>query len=193
MLRATTPQPPLAPAKPHHAPLHVSDLLSLIVLGALWGGSFLFMRIAGPEFGPVALIEIRLIIATIVLLPILLTRERGKPNPTHKLPHMTLLGLFNSAIPFILLAYATLNLTAGFASILNSTAPFFAAIVAYGWLRDRLSPPRILGLVIGFAGVLVLVWGKASFKPGGSGLAVAAGLTAALCYGFAANYTKKHL
>jgi drug/metabolite transporter (DMT)-like permease len=194
MLRATTPHPPPAPTtlKPQ-TPLHPSDLLSLLILGALWGGSFLFMRIAGPEFGPVALIEVRLAITTIVLLPILLTRERGKSNLTHNLPQMTLLGLFNSALPFVLLAYATLNLTAGFASILNSTAPFFAAIVAFLWLRDRLSPPRILGLLIGFAGVLLLVWDKASFKPGGTGLAIVAGLTAALCYGFAANYTKRYL
>lgn len=173
--------------------MHASDLLSLLALGALWGGSFLFMRVAGPEFGPVPLIEVRLIIATLTLLPILITRERGRTGLTHNLGHMTLLGLFNSAIPFCLLAYATVNLTAGFASILNSTAPFFAAIVAFLWLRDRLSSSRVLGLVIGFGGVVVLVWGKASFRAGGSGLAIVAGLVAALCYGFAANYTKRYL
>jgi drug/metabolite transporter (DMT)-like permease len=193
MLRVTTPQLQAATAHKPHAPLHVSDLLSLLVLGALWGGSFLLMRIAAPEFGPVPLIEVRLVIATLVLLPILVARERARGRFTDGLAQMTLLGLVNSAIPFVFLAYATLSLTAGFASILNSTAPFFAAIVAFLWLGDRLAPARILGLVIGFGGVLVLVWGRASFKAGGAGLAVLAGLAAAVCYGFAANYTKKYL
>src|SRR5688500_15894985 len=188
-----TSAPPLRSPSSPHAPPHPSDLLALLPLGALWGGSFLFMRIAVPYFGPLAPTEVLRSIATLTLLPTRLTNQRARSDLTRNLRRMPLLRLFNSAIPFVLLAYATLNLTAGFAAILNSTAPFFAAIVAYLWLNDRLAPPRVLGLIIGFAGVLVLVWGRASFKEGGSGLAVVAGLAAALCYGFAANYTKKSL
>ena len=106
---------------------------------------------------------------------------------------MFLLGLTNSAIPFTLFAFATLSLSAGFTAILNATAPFFTAIIAALWLRDPLTRPRALGLFIGFAGVVLVVWGRVSFKPGnsGTGVAVLAGLAAALCYGFAANYTKR--
>jgi drug/metabolite transporter (DMT)-like permease len=96
-------------------------------------------------------------------------------------------------LPFSFLAFATLSLTAGFTSILNATAPFFAAIVAYLWLGDRLSRLRVMGLVIGFSGVLLLVWGRASIKGDGAMLAMASGIAAAVCYGIAANYTKVRL
>lgn len=171
------------------------DVLYLVVLAAIWGASFLFMRVAAPEFGPVALIEMRVILAALFLLPVLWSRgrRRGLGEMRANAGPMLVVGVINSAVPFSLLAYATLSLTAGFASILNATAPFFAAIVAYVWLRDRLPPSRVIGLVVGFAGVAVLVWGRASFKPGGGGLAVTAGLAAGLSYGVSANYTKRYL
>lgn len=107
--------------------------------------------------------------------------------------HFSVVGAINSALPFTLFAYATLHVTAGFAAVLNASVPLFSAIVAYLWLRDKLTFIRIVGLLIGFVGVVVLVWGKVSFKGDGSGLAVLAGLAASLSYGISANYTKRHL
>jgi drug/metabolite transporter (DMT)-like permease len=103
------------------------------------------------------------------------------------------LAALHSAIPFSLLAYSTLSLTAGFTSILNSTSPLFAAIVGWLWLKDRLGVTRVIGLFLGFTGVIVLLWDKAVFNAGGSDMAVAAALTAALFYGIGANYSNQRL
>jgi drug/metabolite transporter (DMT)-like permease len=165
---------------------------SLTVLGALWGGSFLFMRAAAPEFGPVALIAVRLVIAAAVLLPLLHWRGGLGPIREHWRP-LVVVGVLNSALPFCLLAYATLSVTAGFAAVLNGTTPFFAAVVARVWLGAALTRPRVVGLVVGFCGVVVLVWDKVSFKAGGSGLAIVAGLCASLSYAVAASYTRRRL
>ena len=82
---------------------------------------------------------------------------------------------------------------AGLSSIFNAATPLFGAVIAWLWLKDRLTPSRVLGLAIGFAGVLWLAWDKASFKPGGSGWAIVACLVATLCYGLAASFTKRYL
>ncbi len=168
------------------------DLLDLTLLAALWGGSFLFMRVAAPEFGPVALIAVRVGVAAVFLLMVLGLRGGLGLLRRHAAP-MTVLGVVNSALPFCLLAYATLSVTAGFTSILNATTPMWGAIVAWLWLRERLTSWRVTGLLIGFAGIVMLSWGKASFTADGSGLAVLAGLAAALSYGIAASYTKRRL
>ena len=168
------------------------DIADLLMLGAIWGASFLFMRIAVPEFGAIPLIAARVGIAAIFLVMVL-ARRRGLHDLRKNAVQLTVLGAMNSAIPFSLFAYAVLSVTAGFASVLNSTTPLFGALVAFVWLRDRPAPMRIAGLIVGFAGVVVLVWGRLSLTGGGGGLAVLAGLTAALLYGIAANYTKKWL
>lgn len=168
------------------------DLVDLLVLGAIWGASFLFMRVAAPEFGAIPLIAARVGIAAAFLIPVL-GRRGGLPQLYRSAARLTLLGAMNSAIPFSLFAYAVLSITAGFASVLNATAPLFGALVAFVWLRDRPSPLRIAGLVVGFAGVLVLVWGRLAARGDGGGTAVLAGLSAAVLYGISANYTKKNL
>ena len=168
------------------------DLVDLFVLGAIWGASFLFMRVAAPEFGAVPLIAARVGIAA-VLLVVMLARRGGLSQLYKNAARLTFLGAINTAIPFSLFAYAVLSITAGFASVLNSTAPLFGALVAFIWLRDRPARVRIVGLIVGFAGVLVLVWGRASLARDGGGLAVLAGLSAAVLYGISANYVKKRL
>jgi drug/metabolite transporter (DMT)-like permease len=168
------------------------DLVDLFVLGAIWGASFLFMRVAAPEFGAIPLIAARVGIAAIFLIMVLAQRG-GLPLLYPNAARLTLLGAMNSAIPFSLFAYAVLSVTAGFASVLNATAPLFGALVAFIWLRDRPAPTRIAGLIVGFAGVLVLVWGRLAVASGGGGAAVLAGLSAAVLYGISANYAKKRM
>ncbi|HEX4909802.1 MAG TPA: DMT family transporter [Permianibacter sp.] len=168
------------------------DVIELLVLAAIWGSSFLFMRMAAPEFGPIPLIFIRVAIAMVFLLAVLGARGELAGLKGHN-GHFSVVGLLNSAIPFTLFAFATLSLTAGFTSVLNASVPLFGALVAYFWLGDKLSGARIIGLIVGFLGVTVLVWGKISFKDNGSGWAIVAGLAASLSYGIAANYTKRHL
>lgn len=168
------------------------DLADLVLLAALWGGSFLFMRYAAPAFGALPLMWLRVAIATVCLLPLLVWR--GQVGALReRIGVVTVMGLFNSAIPFVLIAWATLSITAGLASILNATVPIMTALIGAVWLRDRLGAGRVAGLVIGMAGVVLLAADKADFKPGGSGWALLAMVGATLCYGFAANFTKRYL
>jgi len=168
------------------------DRIELVLLGAIWGASFLFMRLAAPEFGPVALSGIRIAIAAIFLLGLLAWRGGASALLDKALP-LSALGAMNSALPFTLFAYATLSITAGATAVLNASTPLFAALIAYFWLRDRLSPAAILGLVVGFGGVVTLVWDRISFGNGSGVWAPLAGLAASLSYGIAANFAKQRL
>ena len=171
--------------KPH-------KLLELTLLAALWGGSFLFIRYAAPAFGVAPLIWLRVAIAALCLVPLLLWRGQGDILRQHA-GTLALMGIFSTALPFVLIAWAMLSLTAGLASILNAATPIFTAVIAALWLHDRLNKSQMLGLVIGFAGVLLLAADKADFKPGGSGWAIVAMLLATLSYGVGANMTKHYL
>lgn len=172
--------------------MKTSDLSELVLLAALWGASFLFMRLGAGEFGPVALAAVRVAGATLFLLPLMLARGQLGVLRRHW-RSIAVVGLINSALPFLFYSFAALSITAGLSSIFNAATPLFGAVIAWLWLRDRLAPARVAGLAIGFAGVLWLAWDKASFKPGGSGWAVVACLCATLCYGLAASFTKRHL
>lgn len=168
------------------------DLLDLVLLAALWGGSFLFMRYAVPDFGVVPLIWLRVAVASACLLPLLLMKgQLGALR--QRAGALAVMGLFNSGLPFLLIAWATLSITAGLASIMNAMTPICTALIGALWLGDRLDGRRGLGLLIGLAGVALLAADKADFRPGGSGWAIVAMLLATLCYGFAANHTRRHL
>lgn len=168
------------------------DITDLLVLAAVWGGSFLFMRMAVPEFGPAALIEVRVGLAALGLMPLLLW-QRKLPLMARRWKAIFVVGSCNATLPFILYAFAAQQLGAGFLSISNAVTPMWGALIAWVWLRDRLPPMRIAGLVIGFIGIVVLVWDKFDFSEGGSGLAVVAALLAPICYGISANCTKRYL
>ncbi len=169
-----------------------ADLGELVALAAMWGASFLFMRLGAAEFGPVALAAVRVAGAALVLLPLLVWRGQFADLRRHWRA-IFVVGLTNSALPFLGFSYAALSLSAGLSSIFNASTPLWGAVIAWLWLRDRPTAPRIAGLAIGFAGVIGLAWEKASFKPGGSGWAIVACLVAALLYGLSASYAKKRL
>ncbi len=168
------------------------DLIDLVLLAALWGGSFLLIRIAAPAFGAFALMELRVGLAALVLLPVLFM-QAGVGRLMANWRVLLVVGFFASALPFVLYGWAMLSVTASFASIVNATTPLFTALVAWVWLKDRLTPVALSGMLVGVLGVVVLVWGQASFKPGGSGWAVLACLGATLSYGLAAALTKRYL
>ncbi|MEP7296307.1 MAG: DMT family transporter [Burkholderiales bacterium] len=176
--------------------MRLTDLSELLLLAALWGASFLFMRMGAAEFGPVALIAVRVSGAALFLMPILQLRGQMGVLRQHWRA-IFVVGVTNSALPFLCFAYATLSITGGLAAIFNAASPLFGAVIARWWLKDRLSASRIAGLVIGFGGVLWLVWSNASqgaaFKPGGSAWAALACMAASLLYGLSANWTKKTL
>jgi drug/metabolite transporter (DMT)-like permease len=172
--------------------LRPRDIAELFALAALWGASFLFMRIAAPAFGPVALAALRVSGAALFLVPMLAARGQI-PELRRHWRAIAAVGIVNSALPFLGFSYAALSINAGLSAIFNSATPLFAAVVAWAWLADRMTPARVLGLFIGFAGVVWIVWDKAGFRPGGSTGAVLACLAATLCYGIAPSLARRHL
>ena len=180
--------------------LKPADLTELLALAALWGGSFIFMRLGAGEFGALPLAWLRVAGAALVLLPLLIARRELGHLRAHWKP-ILVVGITNSALPFALFAYAALTISAGLSAIFNAATPLFGAVIAWLWLKDRLGAPRVIGLVIGFAGVSWLAVGKAGVRAdlhadaldGAVSLAVLACIAASLSYGFAANFTKRHL
>ena len=163
----------------------------LTVLAALWGASFLFIRIGVADFGVAPLMALRVGIGALFLAGFALTRfkpaELGAQLRRRAWP-LFVVGALNSGIPFCLFAFAELTLSAGVTSVINATTPLaeltlsagvtsvinattplWGALVAYVWLKDKLSLPRALGLVIGFAGVLTLVWDQIANAHGSTG------------------------
>jgi drug/metabolite transporter (DMT)-like permease len=172
------------------------DLAEMLLLAAIWGGSFLFMRVAAPEFGAIPLAAMRVLLASMFLLPLLALRGELKPLLAHW-KAMLLLGVTNSAFPFACYSFAALHINAGLSAIFNAATPLFTAVIALAWFGTRLTPSRVLGLFIGFVGVFGLAWSKATLKGGTDGLTAALAVGACLCatlsYGYAANFTKRYL
>jgi len=172
------------------------DLADLLMLATLWGASFLFIRIGAAEFGPVPLAALRCLGAALFLLPILTLRGQGAALRQHWRA-LALIGLCNSALPFVLYGVAMLAINAGLSAIFNAATPLWAAAIGAVWLHERLGPIRVLGLFIGLVGVMGLAWDKAGFTANEHGvsaaLAIAACLSATALYGFAACLAKKRL
>jgi len=163
--------------------------LELGVLGAIWGASFLFMRVAANDFGAVPLVEIRLALGAIVLLPFL-WRARAS-FPPKLWPKLALIGLINSAIPFVLFAWAAQRAPAGVGAIANAMTVLFTALVGFLFFGEKIGMKRAIALFAGFAGVVVLASGKTA---GASiGWAVAAGVGASFLYGIGINLVRRHL
>jgi drug/metabolite transporter (DMT)-like permease len=173
-----------------------ASMIDFVALAAIWGSSFLFMRLAVVEFGALPTAAVRVTIAAAFLVPLLLWKGHAAAFRRHWLA-ICLVGVINSAIPFALFSFALLAITTGLSAILNATVPLFGALVAWLWLKDRPTGIRVLGLVIGFLGVALLAWDGASFRPNASGIApawaVLACLAATVCYAIAASFTKRFL
>jgi drug/metabolite transporter (DMT)-like permease len=176
--------------------MKAQNLLELVTLAGLWGASFLFMRMGAAEFGPAALVFVRVAGAAALLLPLLLFKGQGAALRQHWKP-IAVVGIANSAIPFTCFVVAALVLNASLMSVFNATAPIWGALIAWLWLGDKLGPSRSLGLAVGLAGTVALAWGKADLKPGTHGispaLGIAACLLATLLYGWSINFTRKRL
>jgi drug/metabolite transporter (DMT)-like permease len=168
-------------------PVHIA---ALVLLGAIWGASYLFIRVAAPALGPLVLMALRVGIAVLVLIFYALS-VRDLPDVRSRWFVFLTVGFFNSALPFALIAYAQLTLTASLASILNATTPLFTAIVAALWIREALTWQKIVGVLMGIVGVILLVSGSPLEINSGLWLAVFASLTAALSYGVGTVYASR--
>ncbi len=171
--------------------MRIRDVVDLLLLAAVWGASFIFMRRAAPEFGPVPLVAVRVGIAAAFLLTIMMLRGRTAELRAQPLA-LLMVGILNSALPFALIGFAVLHISGGHAALLNASTPLWGALVAWLWFGDRLNASRVCGLLLGLAGVGVLSGG--SGNSGASSLpAVAAMLLATLSYGVSASYTRRYL
>lgn len=171
---------------------------ALLLLGAIWGASFLFIGLAVTEFGPLVLMFLRVLVAGLILAGLAyVTRRKGQPEATLRLRanwrSYLIVGLLNSALPFTLIAFSELHLTVSLAAILNSTTPLFAVLIAAGWSNEKLAGRKMGGVLLGVIGVTVLT---------GTGplevnleliIAVAASLLAACCYGAGTVYASKNM
>jgi drug/metabolite transporter (DMT)-like permease len=166
------------------------DFAGLVLLGALWGGSFLFIRVAVPALGPFLLAELRVGLAAVALFLFALAAGRV-PEIRHRWRSFLVLGFLNAAVPFSLISAAEIHLTASLAAILNSTTVMFSAIVAAAWIGDVLTARKAIGIVLGIIGVSVLVGWDPLPLSGGVLLAVAAMLVASLSYALGATYAKR--
>ncbi|HUB88822.1 MAG TPA: DMT family transporter [Dyella sp.] len=169
-----------------------SDLVALVLLGAIWGASFLFMRMGAGQFGSMALAGMRAIGAAVCSIPLLLSRERLAELRANW-RSIALIGLANSALPFVLFSYAAQSLPAGLSAIFDAIAPLLVAASGWLWLSERLSATQASGLVIGLSGVVWLIGGSMGFGHGGApvGWAMAACVGANVCYTFGAHYSHR--
>ncbi len=170
--------------------MKLKDVVMLGGLAAIWGSSFLFIKIGALALGPAALIELRVLLATLALL-VFARLSRHRVRILHRWWQYLVLGTTNAAIPFTLIATAELRLDSGLAAILNATTPMFTSIVAWLWVKDPFTPGKLAGVLLGIIGVAVLVGGTSSH---GLGLWLPAGfsLLAALAYGVAGVFSARH-
>lgn len=167
-----------------------AQFLQLVVLGAVWGASFLFTRIAVGEWGTVWLVGLRVLGGALFLLAMAgvlraALRWRGE------LRHYFWLGLVNTALPFALFAWAAHTLNASLLSIINSTAPMWGMLIGALLARQLPRWRELAGLAIGACGVALLVWRDPSALRADSPLPVLAALLAPLCYGIASHYARR--
>ncbi|MGJ8681458.1 DMT family transporter [Paraglaciecola sp.] len=166
--------------------------IELLILSALWGASFLFMRTTTGDFGPVMLVTLRTGIAALALLPFFIYKKLF-PEFKRQWKPIFFLAIANTAVPFCLFSYSTYHLGAGYSSILNATAPMFGALVGFFWLKDNLSKIAIFGLFLGFMGVLLLSLSKIYDVVEVVYLPILAALVATFGYGLSACFSKKYL
>jgi drug/metabolite transporter (DMT)-like permease len=163
--------------------------VELVLLGAIWGASFMFQRVAAPQFGPVPLVELRLLLGALPLLPFLwMERERFRGRNWWWIVGI---GAINSAMPFLLFAWGAERAPAGIGAISNAMTAMFAPLIAFLFLGERIQGRRAVGIVAGFVGVVVLASGKTA---GASILGAAlAGTFASLLYAIGAVLARRHL
>ncbi|WP_430392376.1 DMT family transporter [Dyella sp. 20L07] len=171
-----------------------SDIAALLLLGAIWGASFLFMRMGADQFGGMALAGMRAIGAAICSAPLLLSRQRLAEMGRHWRP-IAIVGLANSALPFVLFSYAAQSLPAGVSAISDAIAPLLVALSGWMLFSEKLNATQASGLMIGFTGVIWLVAGTVGFGHGAtaSGWAMAACVGANVCYTVGAHVSHRTL
>ena len=168
--------------------MELKDWILLTALAAIWGSAFMFIKISAVDFGPILLVTLRLLIAGLVFMPFLLRKKKRSLFKAY-LPAILIIAIVSNAIPFTMFAYASLGATSNMLGILNGTTAFLTTVIAYFWLKESVSLKQIVGLLLGFIGVLILVNpsnGSTTF------IASMCAMIGSLCYAFNATYLQKY-
>jgi drug/metabolite transporter (DMT)-like permease len=168
--------------------MELKNWILLFLLGAVWGSAFMFIKISADDFGPILLVNLRLLLAGALFLPFLLQKKYLAYFKSH-FSGILVLGIFSNAFPFTMFSYASLGATSNMLGILNGTTAFMTMVVAYFWLKESITPKQIFGIILGFLGILILVNpANGSATLGASGFA----LVGALSYSFSGVYIQKY-
>ena len=168
--------------------MELKNWILLTLLGAVWGSAFMFIKISADDFGPILLVNLRLLLAGALFLPFLLQKKYLAYFKSH-FSGILILGIFSNAFPFTMFSYASLGATSNMLGILNGTTAFMTMVVAYFWLKESITPKQIFGIILGFLGILVLV------NPANGSATIGASvfaLVGALSYSFSGVYIQKY-
>jgi drug/metabolite transporter (DMT)-like permease len=169
--------------------MKAKDIFRLLLLAAIWGSSYLFLRIAAPAIGITMTMGLRITIAALFMILVFSFLNK---LPEYKLywKQYLILGMLNLVAPFALVTFAVANLNASIGAILNATTPLFTMIISSLWLKEKLSVRKVFGLFIGLMGMVILVGWIPVDLSGNTILALAFSLMASLSYGFGAVYIR---
>ena len=169
-----------------------ADILILIVLSLVWGGSFFFVEILVKHLPPLTIVTVRVGFAAIALWGIIAALKLPLPKTRQHWIALFVVGFLNNALPFCLIAWGQTQISSGLASILNATVPFFTVIIAGTMLADeRITKPKFVGVLIGLIGTIILIGPEALKGLTGSMLGQLAVMVAALSYALAAAYSRR--
>ncbi|WP_372423991.1 DMT family transporter [Salinarimonas chemoclinalis] len=164
----------------------------LVLLALVWGGSFFFNAVAVTELPPLTVVAVRVAVAALALQIVLVARGQRSPVGSSVLAAFLVMGVLNNAIPFTLIVWGQTHIASGLAAILNATTPLFAVLVAHLFTRDeRMTPLRLVGVVVGFVGVVAMIGPAALSGLGESVAAQLACLAAAVSYAVAGVYGRR--
>jgi drug/metabolite transporter (DMT)-like permease len=173
--------------------LKTKDWAAFIALSLAWGSSFLWIKIGLQELGPITLVALRLLFGILGLLVVVAYTRPKFPDTRRLWLALAVLGIINTALPFMLISWGQQFIDSAVAAILNSTVPLFTMLMAHWYLQDdRLTIQRVVGLLIGFIGVVVLLFRDLDGGTQSSLLGQAAVLLAAICYAFSSVFTRRN-
>ncbi|HYO49738.1 MAG TPA: DMT family transporter [Chloroflexia bacterium] len=176
--------------------MSAKELGVLVALGAIWGASFMFIKVGGAEIQPFFLVEMRLGLAALVMLAIVAGQRGALAGMVSHWRPLLVMGVLNCALPYTLLTWGETYISSGLAAILNACAPLWSALLGFVWVwAERLPPSRLMGVIVGFGGVVLVV--SANLSGGEEGImqfiAIGAVLMMALSYAVAGTYGRKAL
>ncbi|MGB0629982.1 MAG: DMT family transporter [Alphaproteobacteria bacterium] len=164
----------------------------LVALSVVWGGTFFFQEIAVAELPTLVIVGVRVGLAALILLTVMIVLRIPFPRGTEVWRAFVVLAVINNLIPFSLIVWGQVYITSSLASILNATTPLFGVVAAHFFTTDeKMSPAKALGVVLGFAGVVIMIGGEALVQIGSDIMGQLAVIGAAAAYAFGGIYGRR--